>query len=61
MYLLLEYCNGGELFTVLHTRDRDGVPSASAKFYCGYVHTLIKLNLIPSVTRTGSLGCRTNT
>jgi len=35
LYLLLEYCNGGELFTVLHTRDRDGVPATSAKFYCG--------------------------
>jgi len=33
LYLLLEYCNGGELFTVLHTADRDGVPERQAQFY----------------------------
>uniref|UniRef100_A0A7S2FKJ3 cGMP-dependent protein kinase n=1 Tax=Octactis speculum TaxID=3111310 RepID=A0A7S2FKJ3_9STRA len=37
LHMLLEYCNGGELFTVLHTRTRDGVPPASAKFYCAGV------------------------
>lgn len=35
LYLLLEYCNGGELFTVLHTARRDGVSPAAARFYCG--------------------------
>ena len=33
--LVMDFINGGELFTVLHTRDRDGVPATSAKFYCG--------------------------
>lgn len=37
LHMLLEYCNGGELFTVLHTRTRDGVPPPSAKFYCAGV------------------------
>jgi len=30
---LLEYCQGGELFSVIHTRSRDGIPEACAKFY----------------------------
>mmetsp|Transcript_1565 Transcript_1565/g.2857 ORF Transcript_1565/g.2857 Transcript_1565/m.2857 type:complete len:791 (+) Transcript_1565:53-2425(+) len=33
LYLLLEYCQGGELFTVLHTAERDGVPEPQALFY----------------------------
>jgi len=33
MYLLMEFCQGGELFTVLHTPQRDGVPEKQAKFY----------------------------
>jgi len=37
LYLLLEFCNGGELFTVLHTTTRDGVSTPEAKFYCGCV------------------------
>ena len=36
LYMLLEYCNGGELFGRLHTNNRDGVTNAQhAKFYCG--------------------------
>jgi len=35
LYLLLEYCNGGELFNVIHTPSRDGIPPKSARFYCG--------------------------
>jgi CRP-like cAMP-binding protein len=36
LYMLLEYCNGGELFGRLHTNTRDGVTKAEhAKFYCG--------------------------
>ncbi|GMI20085.1 hypothetical protein TeGR_g5426, partial [Tetraparma gracilis] len=33
LYLLMEFCQGGELFTVLHTPQRDGVPNPQAKFY----------------------------
>ncbi|GMH60202.1 hypothetical protein TrRE_jg3770 [Triparma retinervis] len=33
VFLLLEYCNGGELFTVLHTHESDGVPERQAQFY----------------------------
>lgn len=37
LYMLLEYCPGGELFTVLHTPSRDGVDPPAAKFYCAGV------------------------
>lgn len=37
LYMLLEYCPGGELFTVLHTPHRDGVDPPAAKFYCAGV------------------------
>jgi cGMP-dependent protein kinase len=33
LYMLLEFVQGGELFTVIHTPTRDGVPINSAKFY----------------------------
>jgi serine/threonine protein kinase len=33
LYLLMEFCQGGELFTVLHTPQRDGVSNPQAKFY----------------------------
>jgi cGMP-dependent protein kinase len=34
LYMLLEFCPGGELFTVLHTPTKDGVSPVAAKFYC---------------------------
>ncbi len=38
LYMLLEYCNGGELFGRLHTNTRDGVTKPEhAMFYCGCV------------------------
>ena len=37
LYLLLEFIQGGELFSVLHTPSADGVPEAHAKFYGGGV------------------------
>uniref|UniRef100_A0A7S2R3M6 cGMP-dependent protein kinase n=1 Tax=Rhizochromulina marina TaxID=1034831 RepID=A0A7S2R3M6_9STRA len=37
LFMLLEYCPGGELFTVLHTAHRDGVDPPAAKFYCAGV------------------------
>lgn len=33
IYFVLEYCEGGELFNVLHNKDHDCVPEAQAKFY----------------------------
>lgn len=33
LFMLLEFVQGGELFTVLHTSTRDGVPDPQAKFY----------------------------
>ena len=33
VYMLLSLIQGGELFSVLHTSKRDGVPEKSAKFY----------------------------
>ena len=33
LYMLLEFVQGGELFSVLHTPNTDGVPDAQAKFY----------------------------
>jgi len=33
LYMLLEFIQGGELFSVLHTPQNDGVPDAQAKFY----------------------------
>ena len=33
VFMLLEFVQGGELFTVLHTPTRDGVPDPQAKFY----------------------------
>lgn len=37
VYMLLEFVQGGELFTVLHTATSDGVPDAQAKFYAAVV------------------------
>lgn len=33
LYMLLEFVQGGELFTVVHTATSDGVPASHAKFY----------------------------
>ena len=33
LYMLLEFVQGGELFTVVHTPTSDGVPAPHAKFY----------------------------
>jgi serine/threonine protein kinase len=37
LYMLLEFIQGGELFSVLHTNTSDGVPDSSAKFYAAGV------------------------
>jgi len=46
LYMLLEFVQGGELFSVLHTAQGDGVPDHQAKFYgagillaIGYLHS----------------------
>jgi serine/threonine protein kinase len=46
LFMLLEFVQGGELFTILHTSTSDGVPDHQAKFYSsgillalGYLHT----------------------
>lgn len=46
LYMLLEFVQGGELFSVLHTSTSDGVPDHQAKFYgaavicaLGYLHS----------------------
>lgn len=33
LYMLLEFIQGGELFTVVHTPQRDGLPMTDARFY----------------------------
>lgn len=33
LYMLLEFVQGGELFSVIHTQDSDGIPDSHAKFY----------------------------
>lgn len=37
LYMLLEFVQGGELFTVVHTPSQDGVPMDQAKFYAAGV------------------------
>ncbi|KAJ8602661.1 hypothetical protein CTAYLR_004107 [Chrysophaeum taylorii] len=37
LYLLLEFVEGGELFSVIHGQKRDGVPEMSARFYAAVV------------------------
>jgi cGMP-dependent protein kinase len=45
LYMLLEFVQGGELFSVLHTPRGDGVSDASAKFYgAGVLLALIHLH-----------------
>jgi cGMP-dependent protein kinase 1 len=45
LYMLLEFVQGGELFSIVHTNTTDGVPEHQAKFYAagvllalGYLH-----------------------
>ena len=43
LYFLVEFCQGGDLYSILHTDQRDGVPEPQAKFYAvcvllGLVH-----------------------
>jgi CRP-like cAMP-binding protein len=33
LYMLLELVQGGELFSVIHTDSRDGIPNANSRFY----------------------------
>lgn len=37
LYMLIEVVQGGELFSVIHTEDRDGIPNASARFYAACI------------------------
>ena len=54
IYLLLEFCQGGELFTVLHTKSTNGVPEANAKFYAVCVlNALMHLDAKGEKTRAG--------
>merc|ERR1712012_1038832 len=45
LYMLLEFIQGGELFSVLHTAERDGVSNEDARFYgFGVMHALAYLH-----------------
>lgn len=37
LYMLIEIVQGGELFSVIHTETRDGVPNANARFYAACI------------------------
>lgn len=37
LYMLLEFVQGGELFSVIHKPDKDGIPDSHAKFYAAGV------------------------
>mmetsp|Transcript_29433 Transcript_29433/g.42712 ORF Transcript_29433/g.42712 Transcript_29433/m.42712 type:complete len:787 (+) Transcript_29433:1064-3424(+) len=37
LYMLIELVQGGELFSVIHTETRDGVPNANARFYAACI------------------------
>lgn len=37
LYMLLEFIQGGELFSVIHRPDGDGIPASQAKFYAAGV------------------------
>lgn len=41
LYMLLEFIQGGELFSVVHTAQRDGVPDHQAKFYGAVITTAV--------------------
>ena len=50
LYFLLEFCNGGELFTRIHTSTRDGVSEPGhAKFYVGCVAQALSYMLDRSI------------
>mmetsp|Transcript_15804 Transcript_15804/g.17671 ORF Transcript_15804/g.17671 Transcript_15804/m.17671 type:complete len:823 (+) Transcript_15804:160-2628(+) len=37
LYMLIELVQGGELFSVVHTETRDGIPNANARFYAACI------------------------
>mmetsp|Transcript_7012 Transcript_7012/g.8675 ORF Transcript_7012/g.8675 Transcript_7012/m.8675 type:complete len:797 (+) Transcript_7012:95-2485(+) len=37
LYMLIELVQGGELFSVIHTETRDGVPNSNARFYAACI------------------------
>jgi CRP-like cAMP-binding protein len=37
LYMLLELVQGGELFSVIHTETRDGIPNANSRFYAACI------------------------
>jgi hypothetical protein len=39
IFFLLEYCDGGELFNVLHNKDRDFVPEHQVRTYFTFYKT----------------------
>ena len=37
LYMLIEMVQGGELFSVIHTETRDGIPNANSRFYAACI------------------------
>lgn len=37
LYMLIELVQGGELFSVIHTETRDGIPNANSRFYASCI------------------------
>lgn len=37
LYMLIELVQGGELFSVIHTEERDGIPNPNARFYAACI------------------------
>ena len=37
LYMLIELVQGGELFSVIHTESRDGIPNTNARFYAACI------------------------
>jgi len=37
LYMLIELVQGGELFSVIHTEKRDGIPNANSRFYAACI------------------------
>jgi serine/threonine protein kinase len=42
LYMLLEYCPGGELHSVIHTPTSDGISLEAARFYCAGILLALK-------------------